>query len=74
MRGLSRVSTDDLVRLLRIVHRGAVSFPVSRAGLVLVAFGHLEGELGLLVGLDQAGARALLVGIIAERRAVAARE
>jgi hypothetical protein len=66
--GLSRVSVDDLTRLLRIVHRGVVPFPITRASLVLCAFGHLEGELDLLVGLDQRGARALLVGVIAERR------
>lgn len=71
MNGLSRVSTEDLTRLLRIVHRGTVPFPISRASLVLCAFGHLEGELDLLVGRDQAGARAMLVAVIAERRAVA---
>jgi hypothetical protein len=68
--GLTRVSTEDLTRLLRIVHRGTVAFPISRGSLVLCAFGHLEGELNLLVGLDQAGARAMLVAVIAERRAV----
>ena len=70
MHGLARVSTEDLSRLLRIVHRGAVPFPISRASLVLCAFGHLEGELDLLVGLDQRGARAVLVAVIAERREV----
>ena len=69
MRGLSRVSTEDLTRLLKIVHRESVPFPISRASLVLCAFGHLESELDLLVGLDQKGARALLVAVIAERRA-----
>ena len=70
MRGLTKVSNEELERLLRIVHRGAVPFPVSRASLVLCAFGHLEAELDLLVGLDQAGARAVLVAVIAERRAL----
>lgn len=73
MHGLSRVSTEDLTRLLRIVHRGTVPFPISRASLVLCAFGHLEGELDLLIGRDQAGARAMLVAVIAERRAAAER-
>ncbi len=70
MRGLTKVSNEDLERLLRIVHRATVPFPISRGSLVLCAFGHLEAELDLLVGLDQAGARALLVAVIAERRAV----
>jgi hypothetical protein len=69
VRGLSKVSEEDLERLLRIVHRAAVPFPITRASLVLCAFGHLEAELDLLVGLDQRGARALLVAVIAERRA-----
>lgn len=68
-RGLSRVSEDDLVRLLRTVHRGEIAFPITRATLIACAFGHIEGELDLLVGRDQAGARALLVAVIAERRA-----
>ncbi|MGD8862451.1 MAG: hypothetical protein PVI30_20740 [Myxococcales bacterium] len=67
-RGLTRVPEAELVRLLRVVHRGEIPFPISRAGLVACAFGDLEGELELLVGRDQAGARALLVAVIAERR------
>ena len=68
-RGMSRVPTPDLEQLLRIVHRGEVPFPLTRGGLIACAVGHLEHELDLLVGRDQAGARALLVAVIAERRA-----
>jgi len=68
-RGLSAVPTEQLLRLLRLVHRGHLPFPISRASLIASAFGDLESELDLLVGRDQAGARALLVAVIAERRA-----
>lgn len=68
-RGFTRVPPADLEQLLRIVHRGTVPFPITRAALVACAFGHLESELDLLVGRDQAAARALLVAVIAERRA-----
>lgn len=66
-RGLSKVRMEDLKRLLRAVHRGTLSSPVSRASLVAHAFGDIEGNLDLLVGLDHAAARAVLVAVIAER-------
>lgn len=68
-RGMTAVATADLERLLRAVHRGTLAFPISRAGLIAHAFGDIEGELDLLVGRDQDAARALLVAVIAERRA-----
>lgn len=65
--GLTRISDDDLRRLLRAVHRGTLASPITRGGLIAHAFGHIEGGLDLLVGLEAAAARAVLVAVLAER-------
>lgn len=65
---LTRVTTDELERLLRAVHRDILEFPVTRANLIACAFGHVEEHLGLLVGLDKTGAQRLIVAALAERR------
>ena len=66
--GLSKVSTEDLERLLKAVHRETLAFPVSRSGLVIAAFGDIESHLDLIVGLDKRAAQALLVGVMTERK------
>ncbi len=66
--GLSRVPTVELHRLLRAVHRGTISFPVTRSGLITAAFGNVEEHLGLLIGLEQTPARRVIVAALAERR------
>ena len=67
--GIHRVSTDDLKRLLRAIHRGALSSPVTRAALVEKGFGDIEGHLKHVVGRDSAGARAVIVAVLEERGA-----
>lgn len=66
-RGLSRVSSSELQRLLRAVHRGGFEFPLSRSALIASGFGHIEGQLGLLVGLDQIAVQRVIVAALAER-------
>ena len=66
--GLSRVSSDELKRLLRAVHREHVGFPISRAGLIGAAFGDVEEHLGPLIGLERVPAERLLSAVLAERR------
>jgi len=66
-RGLTAVGLEDLKRLLQAVHRGTLPSPISRGALVAHGMGNLEGNLDLLVGLDHAAARAVLVAVIAER-------
>lgn len=66
--GLSRVATEELERLLRAVHRKTLPSPITRAGLIAHAFGHVEEHLGLLVGLELAAAQRVLVAALAERR------
>ena len=66
-RGLTAVGLEDLKRVLRAVHRGTLPSPISRGALVAHGMGNIEGNLDLLVGLDHAGARSVLVAVIAER-------
>jgi len=65
--GLHRVSSLELKRLLRTLHRGALSSPITRASLIEMAFGDLEAHLDLVVGRDHASAKALVLAVLAER-------
>lgn len=65
---LTRVSTEELQRLLRAVHRETLDFPITRSNLIACAFGHVEEHLGAIVGLDKNAAHRLLVAVLAERR------
>ena len=68
--GLVPVQTDHLLALLRAVHRGEVQAPLDIAGLTRVGLQRCaEDLLAHLRGLDAAGLRAVLVAVIAERRA-----
>lgn len=66
--GLSRVSSGELERLLKAVHKGQLAFPLSRAGLIGSGFGNLEEHLGLLQGLDATAVQRVIVAVLAERR------
>jgi hypothetical protein len=66
--GLTQVATDDLKALLRHVHRGDLACPVTPEGLARVGLqDRTEGILHGLRGLDEAGVRAVLVAVLAER-------
>ena len=71
--GVTRVSDDELKRLLKALHRNLLRTPITRSGLIEAAFGHLEMELDAMVGRDRASAQALIVCVLAERRAARAR-
>ena len=66
--GLSRVSTGELQRLLRAVHRELLPSPLTRSGLIATGFGNIEEHLGLLQGLERSAVQRLLVAVLAERR------
>ena len=66
-KGLSQISTNDLKELLRAVHRGELSCPISRKGLASTNFLRLGDDLGHLRGLDSRGVTAVLVAVLAER-------
>jgi hypothetical protein len=65
--GLSRVQSEDLKRLYRLLHRGFFAGTLTRARLIELAFGHLEAELDALVGKEPAVAQALIAAVLAER-------
>lgn len=67
--GVHRVSTDELKRLLRWLHRGVLPSPITRSALIEKAFGNQEGNLRLIVGLDVPSAKALVVAVLEERAA-----
>jgi hypothetical protein len=67
--GVHRISTADLKRLLRALHRGVFTAPIGRAALIEKAFGDIEGHLRFIVGLDLAGAKAVICAVLEERAA-----
>ena len=67
-RGLAVVPADDLVKLLRLIHQGHVAFPLTRVELLVRGMNRLAEHADVLVGLDEAGVRAVIVAVLAERR------
>lgn len=68
--GLTHITTPDLVRLFRYVHRGQVSCPLDTVHLALAGFQNVADRLqDSLRGLDQRGVTAVLTAVIAERSA-----
>ena len=65
---LSAVRTEDLVSLLRAVHRREVVCPVTPKTLAEGGLLRLQDAVGFLGGLDRRGVTAVLVAVIAERR------
>jgi hypothetical protein len=72
-RGLLDLKTPELKRLLGHLHKGDLLCPVNAQRVALVGFQYRSGELmGALRGLDEAGVRAVLVCVLAERQHQAA--
>ncbi len=65
--GLTGLTTTDVERLLRAVHRGELSCPISHAALHVAGLSYLVDRLEALQGLDARGVRAVLVAVLAER-------
>lgn len=65
--GLTALSTDELRLLLKAVHSGEIPCPIDRIGLASTGLLRLGDDLAVLYGLDQAGVRAVLVSVLAER-------
>ena len=66
--GLRAVKDDDLVAMLRAVHRDELACPITQPGLAMCGLLRIADEIDVLRGLDKAGTRAVLVAVIAERR------
>lgn len=67
--GLAHVSTEQLTRLLARVHDGSLVCPITHPTLLRAGMPDLVDQLGHLVGLDQRAVQAVLVAVLAERRA-----
>ena len=67
-KGLAGVETEALKTLLRALHRGDVRFPLDIGELTRVGLQYTAAPLlAHLRGLDEAGVRAVIVAVIAER-------
>jgi hypothetical protein len=70
--GLTDVATARLERLLRALHRGDIAAPLQPVPLALAGLqDDANALLAALRGLDTAAVRAVLVCVLAERRAAA---
>lgn len=66
--GLTALTTTDLERLLRALHRGLLSAPVGPGQLHVAGLSYLVDKVDFLRGLDERAVRAVLVAVLAERR------
>ena len=67
--GLVRVGTEQLRTLLRAVHRGETTVPVTPGSLAALGLQDWsEPLMGTLRGLDEGAVRAVLVAVLAERQ------
>lgn len=67
---LTGVPTPELEQMLALVHRGQLDLPLTPVGVACVGLQHRSEELmQTLRGLDEPGVRAVLVAVLAERRA-----
>lgn len=66
--GLSRLGTEELRALLRALYRGDLEFPAARHELLTRGLNNLADFGEVLHDLDNAGAKAVLVAVLAERQ------
>jgi len=71
--GLTHLTDKQLERLLTAIHRDLVPCPLAPEQLMTVGLADVFDRVSFLRGLDQAGVKAVLVAVIAERRRAAAR-
>ena len=68
--GLVDVTDADLEKALRALHKGDFDLPASPIGLARIGLQHCSAPLlATLRDLDAAGVRAVLVAVLAERKA-----
>lgn len=66
---LTKLATRDLERLLALVHRGELLCPIDELRIHTAGLSYLVDKLGFLKGLPESAVRAVLVAVLAERRA-----
>ena len=67
-RALTHLSDQQLERLLKAVHRGYVSCPLDAEQLMTAGLADIFDRANFLHGLDDAGVKAVLIAVLAERR------
>ncbi|HVH99133.1 MAG TPA: hypothetical protein VM869_10495 [Enhygromyxa sp.] len=68
---LTGVPTNEIEQLLRFLYRREIEVPITPVALARVGLQHRSEEfMQSLRGLDEAGVRAVLVAVAAERMAV----
>ncbi len=66
---LTGVPTHELEQLLRLVHHQKIELPITPVSLAFAGLQHRSAEImQSLRGLDEKGARAVLVAVLAERK------
>jgi hypothetical protein len=65
---LVQVPTDDLKKMLALLHRGELQCPLTPVEVTRCGFqAHIDPLLDHLRGLDAAGVRAVLTAVLSER-------
>ncbi len=67
-KGLTGLTTDELVEVVRLIHRETLPCPIQASQLMAMGLNKVVHEGALLVGLDRSAALAVLTAVIAERR------
>lgn len=67
-KALTERSTEELKNVLRRLHQGLLPTPLSPQSLHAAGLSYLSDKVDFLLGLDEAGLRAVLVAVLAERR------
>ena len=67
--GVTKLPTRDVETLLARLHRGELRLPLTHPNLLASGLPHLVDRVGFLSGLDGAALRAVLVAVLAERKA-----
>jgi len=66
--GLSDFKTEELKKLLGMLHRGELNLPFTAHSIACAGFQYRHAELmGALRDLDESAVRAVLVCVLAER-------
>ena len=66
---LTQLSNQDLERLLKRVHDGSLECPINQRTLHMAGLSYLVDRVDFLHGHDARTVRAVLVAVLAERRA-----
>ena len=66
--GLTDLSTEELEKLLRLIHHGELSCPIARSTLMAMGLNRISESCSILLGLETRAVRAVLVSVLAERK------